>query len=136
MNRIDQIVSFPVSLWNRGSGAAALAVVLIMIYVALLLVFGRIFYRAANIACLPLIKGSAQVEAAKVIAAHHELQGRYLVNVQDRYILDLRISGNLASCEVSKSVFNSVSSEPVVVAEYVIGRFDGKPRAVRVLGAV
>lgn len=135
MNKIDQIISFPIYLWNKGAGAAALAVVLVMIYAALLFIFGRIFYRVSNIAHRPLMKGPAQVEAAKIIAAHHELQGRYLVNVQDRYILDLRISGKLTSCEVPKSIFDSISSEPVVVVEYIVGRFDGKPISVRVLGA-
>ncbi|QJP72916.1 hypothetical protein [Burkholderia glumae] len=135
MNKIEQIILFPICLLNRGGGAAALAIVFFMIYTALLFIFGRIFYGISNVVHRPLMKGPVQVEAVKIIAAHRELQGRYLVNVPDRYILDLRISGKLTSCEVPKSIFDSTSSESVVVVEYIVGRFDGKPRSVRVLGA-
>ena len=132
MNRVEQLIFLPIQMWRRGGGAEIFSIIVAITYLVLIFILIRILYRVANVACLPRIKGAARVMGVKVIAAHRELQGRYLVSVQDRYTLELSVGDKSGACDVSKHIFDSVSPGATVVVEYVVGRFDGELRVVRV----
>jgi hypothetical protein len=110
------LLIFPVNLMQSGGIAALLGSIVAMVYLALGIALLRFIFWVANYAAVKPVNGVATVIKRRIIGAHKEWQGRYIVIVPESKVLDLSVHGQNVTFIPAEWIYErSIEEEEVPV---------------------
>ena len=127
------VILFPANLIQAGSVTALIGFAILIVYAALGIIMLRILFNIANYISVGGVDGVATVLSKRIVAAHREWHGKFVVNVPECKVLDLSVCGKSVTFALAEWIYERISENTSVPITYRKGRLNGKVIIDRVL---